>query len=159
VSAFAVTAVVVAASVFATLPATATAQAFGGAVLIAGDYILVGEAAHEREPGTVWVFARDGDEWTRVAALRSDGSSTGNRFGKTLRRTQEPLALEKSEFAWNWSRSGEPDGLSRHDFVENRLSRLVRQALEQGHLSMGRAAEILGLTREEMRSQAREWAG
>ena len=82
-----------------------------------------------------------------------------DRFGKTLRKTQEPLALEKSEFAWNWSRSGEPDGLSRHDFVENRLSRLVRQALEQGHLSMGRAAEILGLTREEMRSQAREWAG
>ena len=82
-----------------------------------------------------------------------------DRFGKTLRRTQEPRALDKSEFAWNWRRSGEPDGLSRHDFVENRLSRLVRQALEQGHLSMGRAAEILGLTREEMRSQAREWAG
>ena len=82
-----------------------------------------------------------------------------DRFGRTLRKPQEPQALDKSEFAWNWSRSGEPDGLSKSDFVENRLSRLVRQALEQGHLSMGRAAEILGLTREEMRSQAREWAG
>lgn len=81
------------------------------------------------------------------------------RFGKTLRKTQEPEALDKSEFAWNWSRSGEPEGLSRHDFVENRLSRLVREALEQGHLSIGRAAEILGLSREEMRSQVREWAG
>ena len=81
------------------------------------------------------------------------------RFGKTLRKTQEPEALDKSEFAWNWSRSGEPEGLSRHDFVENRLSRLVREALEQGYLSIGRAAEILGLTREEMRSQVREWAG
>ena len=81
------------------------------------------------------------------------------RFGRTLRKTQEPEALDKSEFAWNWSRSGEPEGLSRHDFVENRLSRLVREALEQGHLSIGRAAEILGLTREEMRSQIREWAG
>ncbi len=80
-------------------------------------------------------------------------------FGKTLRKTEEPKALEKSEFAWNWSRAGEPEGLSQHDFVEDRLLRLVRQALEQEHISLGRAAEILGLTREEMRKQAREWAG
>lgn len=80
-------------------------------------------------------------------------------FGKTLRRTEEPEALKRSEFAWNWSRSGEPEGLSRHDFVENRLSRLVRQALEQEHISLGRAAEILRLPREEMRKQAREWVG
>ena len=80
-------------------------------------------------------------------------------FGKTLRKTEEPKGLEKSEFAWNWSRAGEPEGLSQHDFVEDRLARLVRQALEQEHISLGRAAEILGLTREEMRKQAREWAG
>jgi Zn-dependent peptidase ImmA (M78 family)/transcriptional regulator with XRE-family HTH domain len=80
-------------------------------------------------------------------------------FGKTLRKTEEPKALEKSEFAWNWSRAGEPEGLSQHDFVEDRLSRLVRQALEQEHISLGRAAEILGFTREEMRKQGREWAG
>ena len=80
------------------------------------------------------------------------------RFGRTLRKTREPQALDKSEFSWNWSRSGEPEGLSQHDFIENRLSRLVRQAIEQGHVSIGRASEILGLTREEMRSQAREWA-
>ncbi len=82
-----------------------------------------------------------------------------SHFGKTLRKTEEPKALEKSEFAWNWSRAGEPEGLSHHDFVEDRLSRLVRQALEQEHISLGRAAEILGLTREKMREQAREWAG
>ena len=80
-------------------------------------------------------------------------------FGKTLRKTDEPMALDKSEFAWNWSRSGEPEGLSRHDFVEDRLVRLVRQALEQEHISLGRAAEILGLSREEMRRYVREWAG
>ena len=80
-------------------------------------------------------------------------------FGKTLRKTDEPKALKKSEFAWNWSRSGEPEGLSQHDFIEDRLSRLVREALEREHISLGRAAEILGLTREEMRKQAREWAG
>ena len=80
-------------------------------------------------------------------------------FGKTLRKTDEPEALHKSEFAWNWSRSGEPAGLSEHDFIEDRLSRLVRRALEEEHISLGRAAEILRLTRDEMRQKAREWAG
>ncbi len=80
-------------------------------------------------------------------------------FGKTLRKTDEPEALHKSEFAWNWSRSGEPAGLSEHDFIENRLSRLVRRALEEEHISLGRAAEILRLTRDEMRQKAREWVG
>ncbi len=79
------------------------------------------------------------------------------RFGKTLRRIEEPEALGKSEFAWDWRRSGEPAGLSEHDFVEDRLLRLVRRALEEERISLGRAAEILGLTRDEMRKQAREW--
>ena len=79
-------------------------------------------------------------------------------FGKTLRKADEPAALETSEFAWNWSRSGEPVGLTRHDFIEDRLSRLVRQGLETKLLSLGRAAEILGLAREEIRKRAREWA-
>ena len=39
------------------------------------------------------------------------------------------------------------------------LLRLVRQALEQEHISLGRAAEILGLSREEMRKYVREWVG
>lgn len=80
-------------------------------------------------------------------------------FGKTLRKTDEPEALHKSEFAWNWSRSGEPAGLSKHDFIEDRLSLLVRRALEEEHISLGRAAEILRLTRDKMRQKAREWVG
>ena len=79
-------------------------------------------------------------------------------FGKTLRKTDEPKALRTSEFSWNWNRSGEPDGLSRHDFVEDRLSWLVRLAMEGGHISLGRAAEILQITREDMREQGRGWA-
>ena len=79
-------------------------------------------------------------------------------FEKTLRKADEPVALETSEFAWNWSRSGEPASLTRHDFVEDRLSRLVRQAFEGRRISLGRAAEILGVSREAMRKQAREWS-
>ncbi|MCZ7537645.1 MAG: hypothetical protein M5T61_18185 [Acidimicrobiia bacterium] len=36
---------------------------------------------------------------------------------------------------------------------------LVRRALEREEISLGRAAEILGLSREDMREQAREWFG
>ena len=79
-------------------------------------------------------------------------------FGKTLRKADEPAALETSEFAWNWNRSGEPASLTRHDFIEDRLSRLVRQALEGRRISLGRAAEISGVSREAMRKQAREWS-
>ena len=79
-------------------------------------------------------------------------------FGKTLRKVDEPQALGESEFAWSWRRAWEPDGLSRHDFMEDRLHRLVRQALEGEHISLGRAAEILGLEREDMRRLAGEWA-
>ena len=100
-------------------------------------------AASEREASDVWrTFQRQHRE----------------QFGKTLRKTDEAEPLHESEFAWSWRRSGEPAGLSRHDFVEDRLARLVRRAVEEQRVSLGRAAEILGLTREEMRKQARAWA-
>lgn len=78
-------------------------------------------------------------------------------FGKTLRKADEPDAMRKSEFTWNWRRSGEPESLSPHDFVEDRLCRLVRTAVERGRISLGRAAEIFGIPRDEMRARAREW--
>ena len=79
------------------------------------------------------------------------------RFGRTLRKIEEPEALAKSEFAWDWRRSGEPACLSEHDFIEDRLLRLVRRALEEERISLGRAGEIQGLTRDEMRMQVRQW--
>ena len=79
-------------------------------------------------------------------------------FGKTLRKVDEPRALKKSEFAWGWPRSGEPAGLTRHDFMEDRLHRLVRLAVERERISLGRAAEILGRDREDMRRLAAGWA-
>ena len=81
------------------------------------------------------------------------------RFGRTLRKIEEPEALAKSEFTWDWRRSGEPVGLSEHDFIEDRLLRLVRRALEEERIPLGRAAEILGLTRDDMRQQVGQWAG
>ena len=80
------------------------------------------------------------------------------RLGKRLGRTDEPEALPTGKFAWSWNRSAEPAGLTEHDFVEDRLSRLVRHALDDERISLGRAAEILELSHDEIRERIREWA-
>ena len=87
---FAVTAVV-AASVFAALPTPAAAQAFGGAVVVADGHILVGEAAHEREPGTVRAYALEGGRWREVATLQGPGASVRDAFGRSLARAGDFL--------------------------------------------------------------------
>ena len=90
-----------AAALLAALPSPASAQAFGGAVLIADGYILVGESAHEREPGTVWVFARDGDEWASVAALTRGGeASTRDGFGQALARVGDYVFVGAGGTGW-----------------------------------------------------------
>lgn len=76
------------------------------------------------------------------------------RFGKTLRKVDEPDRLEAGEFRLDWSRAGEPDSLSESDFVQDRLYRLVRIGLDKGVVSVGRAAEILRISRAEMRKLA-----
>ena len=79
------------------------------------------------------------------------------RFGSTLRKVDEPKKLEQGEFRLDWSRSGEPDGLSETDFLQDRLSRLVRLALEKDSISLSRAGEILKLSRQEMRALSSSW--
>ncbi|HEX7423494.1 MAG TPA: XRE family transcriptional regulator [Terriglobales bacterium] len=80
------------------------------------------------------------------------------RFGKTLSKVDEPNRLKASEFAWNWNCAGEPEGVSKYDFLEDRLYRLVRTAMERKVISLGRAAEILRISREDMRQRAADWS-
>lgn len=80
-----------------------------------------------------------------------------NRFGRTLRRADEPMALSESDFAWKWRRSEEPAGLTEHDFAGDRMWRLLRRTLEERRVSVGRAAEIMGIHREDMREWVHGW--
>lgn len=80
-------------------------------------------------------------------------------FGKTLHKADEPGQLDASEFRLDWSRSGEPQGLSESDFVQDRLYGLVRSALEKDVISLGRAAEILRISHSQMRDLAVSWGG
>ncbi len=83
---------VVLAGLFAGGAAPAAAQAFGGSVLVADGQILVGESAHEREPGTVRGYAFDG-EWTEVWSLRAPEPATGDGFGSAVARTGDHLLV------------------------------------------------------------------
>jgi len=49
-----------------------------------------------------------------------------------------------------------PESVQENPARKEELLLLVRQALEQEHISLGRAAEIPGFHREDMRKYARE---
>ncbi len=76
-------------------------------------------------------------------------SAYDDRYGKRLKFTEEPaLPATNAE---------EPSRLDGADFMEDRLSRLVRTALERDLISVNRAAEILGLSLMDMRKLILEW--
>lgn len=73
------------------------------------------------------------------------------KYGKSLKGNVEPDPVEGP------AAEDECEQLSRHDFVEDRLSRLVRRAYMRDLISISRAAEILSSSIEEMRSIQQEW--
>lgn len=82
------------------------------------------------------------------------------RTGRPLLKTDEPDALPPSAFRDGYPvplRSQEPDRLSPSDFAEDRLPALVRRAIEEERITLGRGAEILGLTLVNMRELAASW--
>lgn len=82
--------------------------------------------------------------------------------GQSLSKTDEPAPLTDSEFmtaAPEILRGREPDHLSAGDFREDRLAGLVRRAAEAGEISLGRAAEILGISLKDMRALSASWVG
>jgi Zn-dependent peptidase ImmA (M78 family)/DNA-binding XRE family transcriptional regulator len=84
------------------------------------------------------------------------------RFGRTLLKDDEPAALAADAFRASFpeaSRAGEPEDLSPADFMEDRLLRLVRRAVESEAITLSRGAEILDLSVTEMRQLSASWVG
>lgn len=79
-----------------------------------------------------------------------------SRSGKTLTMKEEPEALDPSSFS-EVLRSREPDSLSSSAFIEDRLSRLVRQAFEKDLISKSKAAEILRIDLDAMQERIDHW--
>lgn len=104
----------------------------------------------------------------RLAEQSDDPSEIWKHFqiqyrllhGGTLLKEDEPQALAADEFRASAPvplRADEPDYLSPSDFQEDRLRRLIRRAVEEGTISLGRAAEILDLSLRDMRQLANAW--
>ena len=80
------------------------------------------------------------------------------KTGKSLSTKDEPEALHSDKFqAPEVLRSKEPDSLSSSYFIEDRLSRLVRIAIDKEEITLSRGAEILRLDLETMRDIVSSW--
>ena len=105
-------------------------------------------------------LAEEADEPASV--WRTFQANYKQQFGKSLRRVDAPDAvaadadLASSPEA---SRACEPERLSRSDFLEDRLSRLVRTGVEKSVITLSRGAEVLGLSLLEMRQLSASWVG
>lgn len=83
-----------------------------------------------------------------------------HRAGRTLKKNDEPGRLHPAEFDASMVEAraaSEPKRLSSDDFVEDRLSFLVRTAIDQQQISVSRAAEILDVDLREMRARVASW--
>lgn len=78
------------------------------------------------------------------------------RYRTTLKKTDEPEGLKDHDFDARYAVK-EPESLANVDFLDDRLAKLVRRAVEQDVISLGRGAEILRISLDEMRIRAREW--
>jgi Zn-dependent peptidase ImmA (M78 family)/transcriptional regulator with XRE-family HTH domain len=73
-------------------------------------------------------------------------------LGKPLRKTEEPPSAGGSSLS-----AEEPEQVSAFGLRQDRLERLVRQALDAEKITLSRAAEILDLKLADMRKLASSW--
>lgn len=81
------------------------------------------------------------------------------QFGAIPGRADEPAPLRSDDFSPAPVAKGahEPERIGEALFVEDRLWRLVREAVEEEKITLGRAAEILQIDLRSMRDIANGW--
>jgi len=80
--------------------------------------------------------------------------------GRSLLKHDEPQGINEEVYKDTHGARPvgiEPAGMEPHDFREDRLSLLVRRAVEQDIISLSRGAEILRLPLEQMRALSANW--
>ncbi len=79
--------------------------------------------------------------------------------GKSIGNKSEPEAISSELYFQSpeSSRRNEPESMSHSYFIEERLKKLIRIAVEQNHITLNRAAEILKLSTSEMREITSSW--
>jgi choice-of-anchor B domain-containing protein len=59
-------------------------QGFARAVEISGGTIFIGEPANYHQPGLVYVFTKEGSEWSEETRIQASNGAIGNDFGSVL---------------------------------------------------------------------------
>ena len=79
--------------------------------------------------------------------------------GKSISSKSEPESISADLYLQSpeSSRRNEPESMSRSYFTEERLRKLIRIAVEQSHITLNRAAEILRLSTSDMREITSSW--
>lgn len=103
----------------------------------------------------VYRVAEHYPEDERSLIWRSFSIAFKRRYKRALSKHDEPDPL--SIYSYRDTTGGEPAAMDRIDFHGDRLPRLVRQAIEGGQITLGRGAEILDISLEEMRDLADSW--
>jgi len=82
------------------------------------------------------------------------------RKRKSLLKHDEPFGIDKEIYQDPHGirpAGTEPEGMNPYDFQEDRLSRLVRKAVEEDIISLSRASEIMQLPIHQMRELSASW--
>ncbi len=80
--------------------------------------------------------------------------------GRSLLKHDEPFGIDKEIYQDPLGVRPigiEPEGMKPHDFQEDRLSRLVRKAVEEDIITLSRASEILQMPLNQMRELSASW--
>ncbi len=79
---------------------------------------------------------------------------------RSLLKHDEPFGIDREIYQDPLGarpRGREPEGMKPHDFQEDRLSRLVRKAVEEDIITLSRASEILQIPLNQMRELSASW--
>ena len=66
---------------------------FGTAVEIVGDQVLVAEPNDARAPGAVYVYGKQGGNWTELSKLTAENPTRGDRFGSAIATSDDRLIV------------------------------------------------------------------
>jgi hypothetical protein len=95
----------------------------------------------DRTPDNYGILVISGADGTMYRTSKATKDSPG-KFGSAMAEARS---------------ADEPAHLTSHDFTEDRLRRLVREGIEGQLITIGRGAEILGLSLAEMRKLVSAW--
>ena len=91
---------------------------------------------------------------------RFNQESKIRRNGRSLLKHDEPEGINREiykDVCFSSPVGAEPEGLRPHDFQEDRLYRLVRNAVEGDAISLSRASEVLRISLSQMRELSASW--